>query len=53
MDGRRRNRRRKLTMLAAERMLVSGYHFPFPSLAYIEKAGSGYRLIPVNWNPAL
>ena len=40
-------------MLAAERMLVSGYHFPFPSLGYIEKAGSGYRLIPVNWNTAL
>ncbi len=46
-------RRKLYDMLAAERMLVSGYHFPFPSLGYIEKAGSAYRLIPVNWNPAL
>ena len=46
-------RRKLYDMLAAERMLVSGYHFPFPSLGYIEKAGNGYRLIPVNWNPAL
>src|SRR6266545_3244906 len=45
-------RRKLYDMLAADRMLVSGYHFPFPSLGYIEKAGSGYRLIPVNWNPA-
>ena len=46
-------RRKLYDMLATDRMLVSGYHFPFPSLGYIEKAGSGYRLIPVNWNPAL
>ena len=55
MDGTQaeQTRRKLYDMLAAERMLVSGYHFPFPSLAYIEKAGNGYRLIPVNWNPAL
>jgi len=23
------------------------------TLGHIEKAGSGYRLIPANWNPAL
>lgn len=46
-------RRRFYDMLATERMLVSGYHFTFPSLAYIEKNASGYRLVPVTWNPAL
>lgn len=55
MDGTQAlaTRRKLYDMLAAERMLVSGYHFPFPSLGYIEKAGNGYRLIPVNWSPAL
>jgi glyoxylase-like metal-dependent hydrolase (beta-lactamase superfamily II) len=55
MDGAKaeQTRRKLYDMLAAERMLLSGYHFPFPSLGYIEKAGTGYRLIPANWNPAL
>jgi glyoxylase-like metal-dependent hydrolase (beta-lactamase superfamily II) len=55
MDGPQaeQTRRRLYDMLAADRMLVSGYHFPFPSLGYMEKAGNGYRLIPVNWNPVL
>ncbi len=55
MDGPQavQSRRKLYDMLAAERMLVSGYHFPFPSLGYIDKAGDGYRLIPVNWNPVL
>jgi len=30
----------------ADKLLVSGYHFPFPGLGYIEKAGTGYRLVP-------
>jgi glyoxylase-like metal-dependent hydrolase (beta-lactamase superfamily II) len=55
MDGPQavQSRRKLYDMLAAERMLVSGYHFPFPSLGYIDKAGDGYRLIPVNWSPVL
>ena len=32
--------------------MVQGFHYPFPSVAYVEKAGSGYREIPVMWNPA-
>lgn len=46
-------RRRFYDMLATERMLVSGYHFTFPSLAYIEKGASGYRLIAAPWNSSL
>jgi glyoxylase-like metal-dependent hydrolase (beta-lactamase superfamily II) len=46
-------RRKLYDQLAADRTVVSGYHFAFPSLGYIEKAGSGYRLIPASWNPTL
>ena len=34
-------------------MLVQGYHFPFPSIGHIEKDGTGYRLVPIAWNPML
>jgi glyoxylase-like metal-dependent hydrolase (beta-lactamase superfamily II) len=46
-------RRRVYDMASAEKMLVSGYHFPFPGLGYVEKAGTGYRLVPVAWNPVI
>jgi glyoxylase-like metal-dependent hydrolase (beta-lactamase superfamily II) len=40
-------------MAAAEKALVVGFHFSFPSLGYVEKDGTGYRLVPVRWNPTL
>jgi glyoxylase-like metal-dependent hydrolase (beta-lactamase superfamily II) len=46
-------RRKVYDMLVAEKMMVQGFHYPFPSVAYVEKAGSGYREIPVAWNPVL
>ena len=46
-------RRRIYDMASAEKILVSGYHFPFPGLGYIEKAGTGYRLVPAAWSPVL
>jgi glyoxylase-like metal-dependent hydrolase (beta-lactamase superfamily II) len=46
-------RRKVYDMLAAERMLVQGFHYPFPSLAHVEKAGTGYREVPVPWNPVI
>ena len=46
-------RRKVYDMLVAEKMLVQGFHYPFPSLAYVEKSGSGYREAPVAWNPTL
>jgi glyoxylase-like metal-dependent hydrolase (beta-lactamase superfamily II) len=46
-------RRKVYDMLVAEKMLVQGFHYPFPSLAYVEKSGSGYREIPVPWNPTI
>ena len=41
-------RRKVYDMLAAERLPVQGYHFPFPALGRIEKAGNGYRVVPAS-----
>jgi glyoxylase-like metal-dependent hydrolase (beta-lactamase superfamily II) len=46
-------RRKVYDMLVAEKMLLQGFHYPFPSLAHVEKSGSGYREAPVAWNPTL
>ncbi len=40
-------------MAASEKMLVAGYHFAFPSAGYVEKVGTGYRLVPVEWSSAI
>ena len=46
-------RRKVYDMLAAEKMMVQGFHYPFPAHAFVEKSGNGYREIPVPWNPAI
>jgi len=46
-------RRKVYDMLAAEKMLVQGFHYPFPSVAHVEKTAAGYREIPVLWSPVL
>jgi glyoxylase-like metal-dependent hydrolase (beta-lactamase superfamily II) len=46
-------RRKTYDMLAAEKMLVQGFHYPFPSHAFVEKSGNGYREIPVPWKPVI
>ncbi len=46
-------RRRVYDMAAAEKMFIAGYHFPFPGLGWVEKAGTGYRLVPAPWNPVI
>jgi glyoxylase-like metal-dependent hydrolase (beta-lactamase superfamily II) len=46
-------RRKFYDMAAADKMLVAGFHFPFPATGYVEKVGTGYRLVPAAWNPAL
>jgi glyoxylase-like metal-dependent hydrolase (beta-lactamase superfamily II) len=46
-------RRKVYDMLAAEKLAVQGFHYPFPALAYIEKTATGYREIPVPWNPKI
>ena len=46
-------RRKVYDMLVAEKLLVQGFHYPFPGVAYVEKAGTAYRLVPTPWNPAI
>jgi glyoxylase-like metal-dependent hydrolase (beta-lactamase superfamily II) len=46
-------RRKFYDMAAAEKSLISGFHFSFPSMGYVEKDGTGYRLVPVRWAPVL
>lgn len=46
-------RRKVYDMLVAEKMRVQGFHYPFPSLAYVDKLGDGYREVMVPWNPSI
>ena len=46
-------RRKVYDMLVADRMLVQGFHYPFPGLARVEKAEAGYRVVPAAWSPTL
>jgi glyoxylase-like metal-dependent hydrolase (beta-lactamase superfamily II) len=46
-------RRRVYDMVVAEKLQVQGFHYPFPGLGHLEKDGSGYRVIPAPWNPAI
>lgn len=48
-----KTRRKVYDMLAADRMRVQGFHYPFPGLANIEKDGTGYRWVPAPWNPSI
>ena len=46
-------RRRLLDQVSAEKMLITGYHFPFPGHGHIIKAGSGYEFVPAMWQSTL
>jgi glyoxylase-like metal-dependent hydrolase (beta-lactamase superfamily II) len=46
-------RRKVYDMLAAEKMMVQGFHYPFPAHAYIEKIANGYRETMVPWNVSI
>ena len=46
-------RRKVYDMLVAEKLLVQGFHYPFPGVARVEKAGNGYRVVPAPWHPTL
>lgn len=39
-------RKRMFDMISTERLPFIGYHMPFPSLAYLQKDGQGYRFVP-------
>jgi len=44
-------RRQMLDRVAADRMLVQAYHFPFPACGHIVKTSTGYELVPIEWQP--
>jgi hypothetical protein len=41
------------TMAVAEKSLIAGFHYPFPSFGHVEKDGTSYRLVPIAWNPSI
>ncbi len=38
-------RRKLYDMASVEKLPIIGYHFPFPSAGYVEKDGTGFRLV--------
>src|SRR5277367_3133624 len=46
-------RKRIFDRAAADRMLVTGYHFPFPACGHLIKTASGYEHVPIEWQPTL
>lgn len=43
------SRRRIFDMAAADRLLVLGFHYPFPGLGRILKTDTAYAWVPVDW----
>ncbi len=53
MDGNQAVTTRK-TMLdraSSDKMRAHGYHWPFPSSAYVTRTAKGYDLVPAMWSP--
>ena len=46
-------RKKLFDRAAADRMLVTGYHFPFPACGHLIKTANGYEHVPVEWQPNL
>lgn len=46
-------RKKLFDRAAADRMLVTGYHFPFPACGHIVRTASGYEHVPLEWQPSL
>jgi glyoxylase-like metal-dependent hydrolase (beta-lactamase superfamily II) len=46
-------RKKLYDMAATDKMMVQGYHIAFPSMVYVEKNGSGYRLVPAPWSSSI
>lgn len=43
------SRRRIFDMAATDRLLVLGFHYPFPGLGRMLKTDTGYAWVPANW----
>jgi glyoxylase-like metal-dependent hydrolase (beta-lactamase superfamily II) len=46
-------RKKLFDRAAADRMLVTGYHFPFPACGHLIKTATGYEHVPVEWQTTL
>jgi len=46
-------RKKLFDRAAADRMLVTGYHFPFPACGHLIKTATGYEHVPLEWQTAL
>lgn len=47
------SRRRMLDMAAADRLVISGAHIPFPGFGKVSKEGNGYRFATAEWSYTL
>ena len=52
-DVAEKTRRRVYDMVVAEKLMVQGFHYPFPGVGHVEKDGGGYRVVPAPWNPVI
>lgn len=52
-DAAAATRRRVFDRVAAERIRVTGYHYPFPANGFIAREGQGFRFVPADWQPTL
>jgi hypothetical protein len=43
----RQTRRRVFDSLVASKMMMGGFHFPFPTMGTIQVAGNGYQFQPM------
>ena len=43
------SRRKLLDMAAADKVAVTGYHMPFPSIGFVEKIGDAHRWLPMSY----
>lgn len=46
-------RRRMLDMATTDRLMVAGYHFPFPAVGHIARRDKEFMFVPTMWNPAI
>jgi glyoxylase-like metal-dependent hydrolase (beta-lactamase superfamily II) len=46
-------RKKLFDRACADRMLVTGYHFPFPACGHLIKTATGYEHVPVEWGSHL
>ncbi len=44
------SRRRVMDRVSADRIRVTGYHFPFPANGFMVRDGQGYRFAPADWS---